>query len=76
MVKEKKGNAVGGRGGPMTDGLKKNKKSGIWFGCPKCSYEPQIDESKSNENWSVFDIGKCPKCNTEMRLNFTDKRKP
>ena len=51
-------------------GKAKNK---MWFGCPNCKHEPPQDEKQSNENWNVFTSGKCPKCGTEMKLNFVSK---
>lgn len=48
-------------------------KSKMWFGCPKCGYKPEKNKTKSNENWNVFDVGKCPVCKTEMRINFDNK---
>jgi predicted RNA-binding Zn-ribbon protein involved in translation (DUF1610 family) len=50
-------------------------KNEMWFGCPKCGLKPERDEKKSNENWNVYTPGKCPKCNTEMRLNFESFKK-
>ena len=48
------------------------KKELMWFGCPKCSYKPDKDKKKSNKNWNVFKVEKCPICNVEMRINFTE----
>ena len=52
--------------------MPKNKKEKMWFGCKPCLYEPPKDEAKSNNNWSVFPSGVCPKCGAEMRINFEE----
>ena len=44
----------------------------MWFGCPSCLFRPERNKDMSNQNWNVFDVAKCPKCGTEMRLNFSD----
>ncbi|MFX0200517.1 MAG: hypothetical protein ACFFCW_30735 [Candidatus Hodarchaeota archaeon] len=43
------------------------------FGCEKCGYRPNRVEGKSNENWSVFDVGPCPKCGEKMGIIFANK---
>jgi hypothetical protein len=45
-----------------------------WFGCPKCLFKPECNKEKSNKNWEVFTPRKCPKCGTEMRINFDNKK--
>lgn len=41
----------------------------FWFGCDDCQYEPSKDEKASNENWNVYDYGKCPKCGKQMDIH-------
>ncbi len=42
----------------------------MWFGCPKCKHKPTRNEKSSNDNWSVFKCGDCPKCGEKMKINF------
>lgn len=46
----------------------------IEFRCEKCGALPPKDESKSNENWNVYNIGKGCKCGGRFVTFFKGKK--
>lgn len=50
--------------------MTKKKQETMWYGCGECGHRPDPDGVLSTYNWAVYSNGPCPKCGSEMRLNF------
>lgn len=50
--------------------MDKKAQENFWYGCDDCQYEPSKNDEMSNENWNVYDCGKCPKCGKQMGIHI------